>query len=134
MMTSCESIEKIGRQGGFTLIEAMIGVFVFTVGILAVMSLQNSSIYSNALARGTTEGVAVAADMIETLRTMDYEIDADLTDGTHTPPAPERYSVSYTIQRDAIIENTMLMSVTIRWMERGAPKSLTLDYIKPDNL
>lgn len=134
MMSSCETIESRGRQSGFTLIEAMIGVFVFAVGILAVMSLQNSSIHSNALARDTTEGAAFAADMVETLRTLDYEIDADLADGTHAPPSSDRYSVSYTIQRDAIIDNTMLMSVTISWMERGAPKSLTLDYIKPDNL
>jgi len=134
MLTSYETIKRKGSQSGFTLIEAMIGIFVFTVGILAVMSLQNTSINSNALARSTTEGAAFAADMVETLRTLDYENDAGLADGTHTPPSSDRYSVSYTIQRDAIIENTLLMSLTISWVERGAPKSLTLDYIKPDSL
>lgn len=134
MLTSCEAIEKRSKEKGFTLIEAMIGIFVFTVGILAVMSVQNASLSSNSMARGTTEGAAFAADVIETLRTMDYGIDSELTDGTHAPPASDRYSISYAIERDAIIDNTMLISVTISWMEGGTPKSLTLDYIKPDNI
>ena len=121
-------------KSGFTLIEVMIALLVFTVGILATLSLQTTSINANALARGTTEGAALAADMVETLRTLDYQTDDNLTDGTHTPAAEGRYSVEYTIERDAVIDNTMLMSITIRWTEKGTPKSLTFDYIKPDTI
>ena len=74
--------EKAGS--GFTLIEVVIALSIFTIGILAVFSLHISSIGGNALARGVTENVTAAAAKVEELMAADYE-DSALEPGPHGP-------------------------------------------------
>ena len=119
-------------NGGFTLLESLFALFIFTVGILAVVKLQASSIDANGLARHNTEAASVAASVVESLRPLNYQEDLELTEGAHALPGQGQYTVAYTVQRDAMIENTMLIQVTVTWMERGRPKTVNLVSIKPD--
>jgi type IV pilus assembly protein PilV len=119
------------RDDGFTLIEIMISILVFTIGILAVVSMQTSSLHGNKIARETTEAAAVAASAIESLRPLDYA-DPSLTDGTHTLPGQDQYAITYNVRRNTIIENTMLIEVSVTWTERGIPKRVELPLIKFD--
>lgn len=133
-MTRSRFFKKIATtdNAGFTLIEAMIGLFVFTIGILAVIKLLNISINGNALARHNTEAAFMAASQVEDLRPLNYTKDAGLADGLRTLPDNDQYSRNYTVQRDAIIDNTMLIQVNVTWEESGRKKNVTLFYIKPD--
>ena len=54
-------------EQGFTLLEVIIAVSVLTIGILAVASMQISSIIGNASAGGVTEALAVCQDRLEEL-------------------------------------------------------------------
>lgn len=65
-----------GNQG-YTLIEVLIAMAVFAIGILAIFSLQVTSTSSNALARGLTENYTAAMDKTEELLALPYD-DADL--------------------------------------------------------
>ena len=121
-----------GNESGFTLIEAMIALLVFSVGILAVATLQSTSIDANMLAQQTTVGAAAAASVIEDLNPMDYIKAAELSNGDHNLPNIDQYSISYNVTRNAIINNTMLVLVTINWTVRGNPKNVNLVLIKPD--
>ena len=49
---------------GFTLIEVLIGMVIFSVGILAVAALQVSSTKGNSSARRITEATALAESQI----------------------------------------------------------------------
>ena len=64
-------------QHGYTLIEILIAMAVFAIGILAVFSMQMTSTSSNAVARGLTENYTAAMDKVEELLTLPYD-DADL--------------------------------------------------------
>lgn len=119
-------------EAGFTLIETIIAVFVFTVGVLAAASMQISSINGNSTAQSLTQGANVAANQVENLRPLDYMTDADLTEGAHGPIQNGNYTITYNVQRDAILRNTMRVDVTVNWLERGTPKNLNLVYIKQD--
>jgi type IV pilus assembly protein PilV len=119
---------------GFTLIEAIIGMFVFTVGILAAASMQISSLNGNSTARSLTQGANVAANQVENLRPLHYVVDADLANGIHGPVQSGNYTITYNVQRDAILRNTMRVNVTVNWQERGAAKSMNLVYIKHDTI
>ncbi|WP_054032349.1 type IV pilus modification PilV family protein [Desulfatitalea tepidiphila] len=119
-------------EAGFTLIETIIAVFVFTVGVLAAASMQISSINGNSTAQSLTQGANVAANQVENLRPLDYMTDADLTEGAHGPIQNGNYTITYNVQRDAIVRNTMRVDVTVNWLERGTPKNLNLVYIKQD--
>jgi len=69
------------NEGGFTLIEALIAMTVFSIGILAVITMQTSSVNGNAKARYITEAANYASDRMETLLGTDY---TSITDSAGT--------------------------------------------------
>jgi Tfp pilus assembly protein PilV len=125
--------EKNGHAG-FTLIEAIIGLFVFTVGILAAASMQVGALHGNSTARSLTQGATIAANLVENLRPLDYMTDAALTQGIQGPIQNGNYTITYNVQRNALLQNTMRVDVTVDWLERGAPKTMNLVYIKHDTI
>lgn len=69
----------ISNEKGFTLIEVLIAITVFAIGILGVAAMQLSSVKGNSSALDLTEAVNVAQDQMETLLALDYD-DPDLND------------------------------------------------------
>jgi len=67
------------RQSGFTLVEVLIALFIFSVGILGLGAMQLNSIRGNSQARRISEATNVAADQIEKFFALDYD-DPDLND------------------------------------------------------
>ena len=61
---------------GFTFVELLIVIAVFSIGILAVASMQVTSINANASARLSGEATALAANQIEALMASGYGDDA----------------------------------------------------------
>ena len=58
---------------GFTLIEVLIAMAIFAIGILAVTTMQMRSINQNASARMQTEATNLAADWMEQLMALPYD-------------------------------------------------------------
>ncbi|UCG06203.1 MAG: prepilin-type N-terminal cleavage/methylation domain-containing protein [Desulfobacterales bacterium] len=67
---------------GYSLIEVLIAMAVFSIGILAVFSMQITATNSNTMARGMTESYNCALDKAEELLALPFN-DADLTAGVH---------------------------------------------------
>ena len=67
---------------GYSLIEVLIAMAIFAIGILALFSMQINSTQSNALARGMTEDYTCAVDKVEELLTLPYD-DNLLRAGVH---------------------------------------------------
>ena len=82
------------NQSGFTLLEVLIALFVFSIGILGVNAMQLTSITGNSKANGITEASNFATDRIERLMSIDDyddplldDIDGDGTgQDTSVPP------------------------------------------------
>ena len=72
------------EEHGFTLIEVMIAIAIFSIGIMATWALQNGSTRGNTKARYLTSASTYAADRLERLIQLPYT-HADLTAGPHTP-------------------------------------------------
>ncbi len=93
-----KSYTKIRDTRGFSLVEAIIAMFVVSVGVLAVGLLQISATKGNTTALNRGDGVAVAQTVMDLLRTLpldDALLTDDLTngvgqldDGVGTPPNP----------------------------------------------
>lgn len=99
---------------GFTLIEVLISIALFAIGIVGVMSMQAASIGGNKVANRLQEGTAWASDMMETLMTRDYD-HADLAGGTHALPTasnPANYTIAWTVAVDAVCPDTKTITVT----------------------
>ena len=72
-------IRTVNEQDGFTIIEVLIAVFILTVGLLAVASMQVSAIRGNNLSDNVTSALALAEDKMEYLLGLKYN-DPDLQD------------------------------------------------------
>lgn len=74
------------EQEGFTLIEVMVALVIFAVGILAVNTMQIKSIQTNTSAGGMTQAMTLAQDKVEELMVLNIGhvafIDTD-ADGTN---------------------------------------------------
>ena len=70
---------------GFSLLEVLLGISVFMIGMLGVTALNISSLKSNTFSGNMSEAVTLAGDRIEELMQLDFEddllIDTD-SDGT----------------------------------------------------
>lgn len=120
-----------GGQDGFTLIEALIALLIFTIGILATISMQVSSLHGNSIARNNTEAAAIAASVVEGLRGLPFT-HPDLEAKTHQPPDVGYHSVSYTVQDNALLGNTKTIRVTVSWTDIGTAREVVIDYVLAD--
>lgn len=122
------------NQMGFTLIEILIAVSIFAVGMLAVGSMQISGIQGNASAQALTGASTWASDRVERLLSLPYD-HAELSSGAHpavTPDPQNRYRLSWQVIENAPINNIKTIAVTITWTDRQLNRSLTYNYYKAD--
>ncbi len=181
------------NQSGFTLIEVLIGMTVFAIGILGVAAMQLSAMKGNSYASHLTEASTITQNKIEELILLNYDDhvlfdddrdDDDLNGGNGTnqdkkpianPPltdiggngvddddegtpvdgvkdfglnctdeinkkSDEKYQsngvtgVQYTTFCNIAIDEPNVGAKTIRlittWTEKGATRTVTMDYIK----
>ena len=80
------------KEAGFTLVEILIAITILAFGLLAVATMQATSIKGNSQAISITEGVTIAQDKIEEFIGLDYN-HADISDtdndGTSQDTAPD---------------------------------------------
>jgi len=124
---AAETIREKRGQQGFTLIEVLIAMAIFSVGILAVGAMQITSTNSNASARIHTEEYTWVVDQIERLTALDYDL-GDLTAGDHAV-VQDPYTVSWTVVDDTPVAGAKRITVTADGPHRRA-RPITIDFIK----
>jgi prepilin-type N-terminal cleavage/methylation domain-containing protein len=60
------------KEAGFTILEILIAISILAFGLLAVATMQATSIKGNSQAIGITEGITLAQDKIEEFIGLDY--------------------------------------------------------------
>ncbi len=148
------------KEAGFTLIELMVAAAIFSIGLLAIGSMQVGAIQGNSTANGITQGTTWAENQVERLIGLDYN-DPDLadTDGDGTSQdgnsdgvdddggnfglddedtatadnsvAQGNYTVFWNVAEDAIVDNTKTINIIVTWMELGVQKSVRVQRIIP---
>jgi len=124
---AAETIREKRGQQGFTLIEVLIAMAIFSVGILAVGAMQITSTNSNASARIHTEEYTWVVDQIERLTALDYDL-GDLTAGDHSV-VQGPYTVSWTVVDDTPVEGAKSITVTADGPHAQA-RPITIAFIK----
>jgi len=127
----CEqTVDKVaairGRQG-FTLIEVLIAMAIFAVGILAVGAMQISSSNNNTGARIQTEEYTWVIDQIERLTGLGYD-EEELDAGAHSI-SRWPYTVSWTVTENDPVDGAKRIAVTADG-EHKQVRPLTIEFIK----
>ena len=110
--------------------EVLIAVAIFTYGILAIASLQISSVHVNATAKMYTEAATRAANQME--RQMRFSYD-NLIDGNSTQG---RYNIIWRVEGEDLDsdgtsdENIKNLKVIVSWMDRGKLRSKAFNFLK----
>jgi prepilin-type N-terminal cleavage/methylation domain-containing protein len=106
-----------GTAAGFTLVEVLLALAIFAIGILALGALQIRYISGNALARNQTESLAVASGVLERLMAMPVQSSLDLSAGSHGPFNVGGHQVTWNITPDSPMEG--IQSVVVRVFPNG---------------
>ena len=119
-------------RNGFALIEVLMAMVIFTVGILALAGLQITTISGNAAARMQTEATAIGARIVERLRSLPFDHD-DLVPTVHPHSLPASgsrpYTVDWTVRADAPVNGTKSVRVTVTPFNKINGRTVIIDTI-----
>jgi type IV pilus assembly protein PilV len=100
------------RKNGFTLIEVLIAITVFAVGILAVSVMQIKATGSNARSQNITTAATLAAEQVERILAMKYD---DVDDSDPSPVAvPPGFTAKWAVDEDIPIKRVKKVTITVR--------------------
>lgn len=101
-------------EKGYTLIEVMMAISIFAVGMLAVASMQASGIRVNSIANHITTRATWAQDRIETLMALPSgDTLLAVAGNTHQVTTPDNYTVSWVVADNNPVNNAKLITVTV---------------------
>jgi prepilin-type N-terminal cleavage/methylation domain-containing protein len=124
---TAEMIRKKGDSQGFSLLEVMIAIALFSVGIMGVGAMQITSTSGNTGARIHTEEYTWVVDQIERLSALNYDA-ADLAQGTRSV-VQGPYTLSWTVVDDSPVAGAKRVAVTATGSHYRA-RPITIDFIK----
>lgn len=87
---------------GFSLLEVLVAMAIFAIGILAVYSMQFTAIRGNASARGITETITLASGKVEELMALSYD-HSDLSTGLHQETPTSYQTIEWQVTEDCLV-------------------------------
>jgi len=118
-MTACQ--DRRSAERGLSLLEVMIALVILAVGLLALASMQISSIQANTSGFASTAAVTLADRQLQQLKTLAYT-DASLNEGVYAVGGTTMaggnnipYYLSYSVSDDDPIVGVKLITYTVAW-------------------
>lgn len=99
-------------EEGFSLIEVLMALSIFAIGILALAGLQAQYIGGNSAAAMQTEATAMAAQYLEWLRTLP-DAHSDLQAGVTHRERSGAYTVEWSVHENDTPPGTKFLHVTV---------------------
>jgi len=149
VQVSVKMNQLIKENRGFTIVEVMIALAIFSIGYLAYSGLQIAATKANTKARWLTLAVTCATDRIEQLLDLPYT-HADLAAGTHTladdadgidnnsdgridePAESGPLNFTWTVTDNTPIANVKTININIIWSNPYGQNKMNLEYYKAD--
>ncbi len=128
--TTCTEthMEKLKKEDGFTLIEILVALTIFAVGLLAVAAMQTSAIKVNSTAGKLTNLSTLGMDKIEELSALPYSDPLLDSAGNPHQEVMGDYTISWTVIDDNPLTSTKNITVTVT----GRGKTAIIGFLKPN--
>lgn len=120
---------------GFTLIEVMVALVVFAVGVLSLAMLIPLGTKGISRSGETTRASELSVATMEKLLATPYT-DDDLTAGTHIDtgnPYNGSYHVTWVVENNQPITSCKRITVRVRWPVSTSPVNVSLVGVKPES-
>jgi len=121
------------KNKGFTLIELVVAILVFTVAIVGVAKMQSEAVKGNSFSMQMTDAISVAQNQAEFLRGLALN-NANLSEGNHAGAAQTvrgiNYNLNWTVNDLDGGLNGVLVTVTVGWAEKNRNPSLDMIFIR----
>jgi len=118
------------NEAGFTLIEVLIALAIFTIGILSVNAMQIAAIKGNYVANGLMEASVLVSDKIENIMAMPYD-HADLVSTEGVDPHSTNVD-GFTLTWKVVDDEPIPACKTVTINATGRQRNITLSFVKSD--
>jgi prepilin-type N-terminal cleavage/methylation domain-containing protein len=136
MKTQPQHNQSALSNRGLSIIEVLVAIAIFAIGILAVAKMQYWNVRNNTTGNITTQATMLARQKIEELKSLDFG-EADMGIGPHPDPnnpIDENGNAGgiYTRQWDVtnpLGPSTRQIQVTVSWTRHGQTRDIELTSI-----
>ena len=121
-----------GSSGGFTIIEILIAMAIFAIGILGVATMQLSAVNGNSSARKSSEASAFVQDRIELLMSVPF---ANIVNSDQTNADGYRVLTTILSQSDLNADGTPdVMTIEVRVFDPSGAERGRVSFMKASNI
>ena len=114
-------------KAGFTLIEVLIAMSIFSIAALAAASLILQSTSMISVNAQHSQAVTLAQQTMEDLRTLSYD---DVTSGAQTSTLNNtQYAVSWLVTANSPAPEMKQIILTVSWQNKGKAKNYVLETV-----
>jgi len=120
---------------GFTLVEILIAMAIFSIGFLAIATMQIHSINGNSSSRRITEGTMLAETQLERLMELPYDHN-DLDPGLNPHQLTQHpYTITWDVTETDLnadgVNDSKAVNIVVNWRYHGN-RNVTLMHIIPE--
>ena len=129
LITAPQSLRSLfSRKSGFSLIEVLIALVLFAVGMLGLGGMQLISIRGNAFSQKITQATVLTQNKLEELKRLPF-VDSSLSIGRHDEGTLGSSTFSRSYDVEDVSTTLKAVTVTVRWTEE-IDHSISLSTMK----
>ena len=122
-------ILQLNRQDGASLVEILIAISIFGIGIMAVASMQTSAVQTNSYAANLTRAIVdFNQKKAEDLLALDYG-DSNLDEGSHPAEVQDEFSTSWNVLVNTPYLGAKEVTITTTWSDGSGNHTVNTTFV-----